>query len=61
MKKLIVGIASYDEMQARSLAEKGPDRKIIPHALYSDVELKYSLLVAQQTGSADTSRLLQRG
>jgi predicted transcriptional regulator len=25
--------------------EKGPDRKIIPHALYSDVELKYPLLV----------------
>lgn len=24
--------------------EKGPDRKIIPHALYSDVELKYPLL-----------------
>ena len=23
--------------------EKGPDRKIIPHALYSDVELKYPL------------------
>ena len=118
MKKLIVGIASYDEMKARSLAiasgkyspkkdepkvwftslesfakvlstrnvellqiitehqpvgykelealsgrktpslsrtlktmeryglvrlEKGPDRKIIPHALYSDVELKYPL------------------
>ena len=120
MKKLIVGIAEYDEMKARSLAiakgeyspkrgepkvwftslesfakvlskrnvellqiivehqpvgykelaslsgreipslsrtlktmeryglvnlEKGPDRKIIPHALYSDIELKYSLLV----------------
>ena len=118
MRKLIVGIASYDEMKARSLAiasgkyspkkdepkvwftslesfakvlskrnvellqiitehqpvgykelealsgrkipslsrtlktmeryglvrlEKGPDRKIIPHALYSDVELKYPL------------------
>jgi predicted transcriptional regulator len=26
--------------------EKGPDRKIIPHALYSDVELKYPLLAA---------------
>jgi predicted transcriptional regulator len=26
--------------------EKGPDRKIIPHALYSDVELKYPLLTA---------------
>jgi predicted transcriptional regulator len=24
--------------------EKGPNRKIIPHALYSDVELKYPLL-----------------
>ena len=121
MKKLIVGIADYDEMKARSLAiakgeyspkrgepkvwftslesfakvlsrrnvellqiiaehqpvgykeleslsgrkipslsrtlrtmeryglvrlEKGPDRKIIPHALYSDVELKYPLLSA---------------
>jgi len=119
MKKLIVGIANYDEMKARSLAiargeyspkrgepkvwftslesfakvlskrnvellqiiaeyqpvgykelgslsgrkipslsrtlrtmeryglvrlEKGPDRKIIPHAVYSDVELKYPLL-----------------
>ena len=119
MKKLIVGIASYDEMKARSLAiakgeysprrgepkvwftslesfakvlskrnvellriiamrkpigykqlqalsgrkisslcrtlktmeryglvrlEKGPERKIIPHAIYSDVELKYPLL-----------------
>ncbi len=119
MKKLIVGIASYEEMKARSLAiakgeyspkrgepkvwftslesfakvlskhnvellqiiaehqpigyaelsalsgrkksslsrtlrkmeryglvklEKGPERKIIPHALYSDVELKYPLL-----------------
>lgn len=119
MKKLIVGIASYDEMKARSLAiasgeyspkkgepkvwfaslesfakvlskrnvellriiaelkpvgykelqalsgrkipslsrtlrtmeryglvrlEQGPDRKIIPHALYSDIELKYPLL-----------------
>jgi predicted transcriptional regulator len=118
MKKLIVGIASYDEMKARSLAiargeyspkrgepkvwftslesfakvlskrnvellqiitehqpvgykelealsgrkipslsrtlktmeryglvhlEKGPDRKITPHALYTDVELKYPL------------------
>jgi len=118
MKKLIVGIASYEEMKARSLAiargkyspnrdepkvwftslesfakvlskrnvellqiitehqpvgykelealsgrkipslsrtlrtmeryglvrlEKGPDRKIIPHALYSDIELKYPL------------------
>ena len=122
MKKLIVGIASYDEMKARSLAiasgkysptrdepkvwftslesfakvlskrnvellqiitehqpvgykelealsgrkipslsrtlktmeryglvrlEKGPDRKIIPHALYSDVELKYPLQARQ--------------
>ena len=121
MKKLIVGIAGYDEMKARSLAiakgeyfpkrgdpkvwftslesfakvlsrrnvellqiidehqpvgykeleslsgrkipslsrtlrtmeryglvrlEKGPDRKIIPHALYSDIELKYPLLTA---------------
>ena len=121
MKKLIVGIASYEEMKARSLAvakgeyspkrgepkvwfsslesfakvlsrrnvellqiideqqpvgyeelgalsgrkksslsrtlrtmeryglvslEKGPGRKIIPHALYSDVELKYPLLGA---------------
>ncbi len=119
MKKLIVGIASYDEMKARSLAiasgeyspkkgepkvwfaslesfakvlskrnvellqiiaelkpvgyrelqalsgrkipslsrtlrtmeryglvrlEQGPERKIIPHALYSDIELKYPLL-----------------
>jgi predicted transcriptional regulator len=119
MKKLIVGIASYEEMKARSLAiakgeyspkrgepkvwfsslesfakvlskrnvellqiiaeqqpvgykqlgvlsgrkipslsrtlrtmeryglvrlEQGPERKIIPHALYSDVELKYPLL-----------------
>ena len=26
--------------------EQGPDRKIIPHALYSDVELKYPLLSA---------------
>lgn len=26
--------------------EKGPDRKIIPHAIYSDVELKYPLLIA---------------
>jgi len=26
--------------------DKGPDRKIIPHALYSDVELKYPLLSA---------------
>ena len=26
--------------------EKGPDRKIIPHALYSDIELKYPLLTA---------------
>ena len=118
MKKLIVGIASYDEMKTRSLAiasgeyspkrgepkvwftslesfakvlskrnvellqvitahqpvgykelealtgrkipslsrtlktmeryglvhlEKGPDRKIIPHALYTDIELKYPL------------------
>lgn len=24
--------------------EKGPDRKIIPHAVYSDVELKYPIL-----------------
>ena len=122
MKKLIVGIASYDDMKARSLAitkgeyspkrgepevwftslesfakvlskrnvellqiitehqpvgykelealsgrkipslsrtlrtmeryglvrlEKGPDRKIIPHALYSDVELKYPLQAKQ--------------
>ncbi len=122
MKKLIVGIASYDEIKARSLAiakgdyspkrgepkvwfnslesfakvlskrnvellqiitehqpvgyreleelsgrkkpslsrtlkmmeryglvrlEKGPERKIIPHALYSDVELKYPLLSTQ--------------
>jgi len=122
MKKLIVGIASYDEMKARSLAiakgeyaprrgepkvwfvslesfakvlskrnvellqiiaelkpigykelaalsgrkipslsrtlrtmercglvrlEQGPERKIIPHALYSDIELKYTLLPAQ--------------
>ena len=29
--------------------EKGPDRKIIPHALYSDVELKYPLLAACRT------------
>ena len=27
--------------------EKGPDRKIIPHAIYSDVELKYPLLATQ--------------
>lgn len=27
--------------------EKGPDRKIIPHALYSDVELKYPLLASR--------------
>ena len=27
--------------------EKGPDRKIIPHAIYSDVELKYQLLATQ--------------
>ena len=27
--------------------EKGPDRKIIPHALYSDVELKYPLLASK--------------
>jgi predicted transcriptional regulator len=27
--------------------EKGPDRKIIPHALYSDVELKYPLQAKQ--------------
>lgn len=27
--------------------EKGPDHKIIPHALYSDVELKYPLLATQ--------------
>ena len=27
--------------------EQGPDRKIIPHALYSDVELQYPLLAAQ--------------
>jgi len=27
--------------------EKGPERKIIPHALYSDVELKYPLLSTQ--------------
>jgi len=121
MKKLIVGIADYDEMKARSLAiasgnyfpkkgepkvwftslesfakvlsrrnvellqiiakhqpvgykelealsgrkipslsrtlktmehyglvrlEQGPDRKIIPHTLYSDVELKYPLMSA---------------
>ena len=121
MKKLIVGIAGYDEMKARSLAiakgeylpkrgdpkvwftslesfakvlsrrnvellqiidehqpvgykeleslsgrkipslsrtlrtmeryglvrlERGPDRKIIPHAIYSDIELKYPLLTA---------------
>ena len=26
--------------------EKGPDRKIIPHAIYSDVELKYPLHIA---------------
>jgi predicted transcriptional regulator len=26
------------------LLEKGPDRKIIPHAIYSDVVLKYPLL-----------------
>jgi len=26
--------------------EQGPDRKIIPHALYSDVELRYPLLTA---------------
>jgi len=24
--------------------EKGPDRKIIPHTLYSDIELKYPIL-----------------
>ena len=123
MKKLIVGIASYDEMKARSLAiangeyspkrgepkvwftslesfakvlskrnvellqiiaerkpvgykelqalsgrkipslsrtlrtmeryglvrlEQGPHRKIIPHALYSDIELKYPLFAAHQ-------------
>jgi len=122
MKKLIVGIASYDDMKARSLAiakgeyspkrgepkvwftslesfakvlskrnvellqiiadhqpvgykalgalsgrkisslsrtlrtmeryglvrlEKGPERKIIPHALYSNVELKYSILATE--------------
>ena len=27
--------------------EKGPERKIIPHALYSDVELKYPLFSNQ--------------
>ena len=27
--------------------EKGPDRKIIPHALYSDIELKYPLIATQ--------------
>ena len=27
--------------------EQGPDRKIIPHALYSDVELKYPLLATR--------------
>jgi len=27
--------------------EKGPNRKIIPHALYSDVELKYPLLTTR--------------
>jgi predicted transcriptional regulator len=128
MKKLIVGIAEYDEMKARSLAiakgeyspkrgepkvwftslesfakvlskgnvellqiiaehqpvgykelaslsgrkipslsrtlktmercglvslEKGPDRKIIPHALYSDVELKYPLLAAPGGSTGD--------
>jgi predicted transcriptional regulator len=128
MKKLIVGIAEYDEMKARSLAiakgeyspkrgepkvwftslesfakvlskrnvellqiiaehqpvgykelaslsgrkipslsrtlktmeryglvslEKGPDRKIIPHALYSDVELKYPLLAAPGGSAGD--------
>lgn len=75
MKKLIVGIASYDEMKARSLAiakgDYSPKRgepkvwftslesfakvlskrnvellQIIPHALYSDVELKYPILAA---------------
>ncbi len=30
--------------------EKGPDRKIIPHAIYSDVELKYPLLAAHGIG-----------
>lgn len=26
--------------------EQGPDRKIIPHALYSEIELKYTILTA---------------
>jgi len=30
--------------------EKGPDRKITPHAIYSDVELKYPLLAAHGIG-----------
>ena len=29
--------------------DKGPDRKIIPHALYSDIELKYSLSTSRGT------------
>ncbi len=31
--------------------EKGPNRKIIPHALYSDVELKYPLLTTHWVSS----------
>ena len=27
--------------------EEGPDRKIIPHTLYSDIELKYPILAAR--------------